>query len=275
MEEYEASTYGERIAGVYDDWHDGCEEAMLDLLQELARGGRALELGIGTGRVALPLQARGIDVAGIDVSESMVARLHDKPGGADIPVVHGTFAGFDFDARFDLVYVVFNTFFGLLTQDEQVGCFQSVARHLSDDGVFVLELFVPDVCRFEGGADGARRPRRCRRGAPGRNSARPRSAAGEQPVRRAVRGGDSPLPCQIALCLAIRGRPDGAPGRVAPEASLGVVGKGALLGRQRQAHFCILERIRAIKRPDGSFHSVRQVNRNTSYTLSQKRAGDL
>jgi SAM-dependent methyltransferase len=151
MGQYEAHTYGERIAGVYDEWHADYEESMVDLLCELAAGGRALELGIGTGRVALPLRARGVEVTGIDASEAMVARLRAKAGGGEIPVVQGNFAAFDLGDRFDLVYVVFNTFFGLLTQDEQVSCFQSVARHLTDDGVFALELFVPDVCRFDRG----------------------------------------------------------------------------------------------------------------------------
>ncbi|MBN1659118.1 MAG: class I SAM-dependent methyltransferase [Anaerolineae bacterium] len=151
MKEYEDRTYGERIAAVYDEWYADYEEAMVDLLYELAGGGRALELGIGTGRVALPLCARGIDVTGLDASEAMIARLRARPGGDSIPVVRGSFAQFEIEARFDLVYVVFNTFYGLLTQEEQVSCFQSVARHLTDDGVFVLELFVPDVCRFEGG----------------------------------------------------------------------------------------------------------------------------
>jgi SAM-dependent methyltransferase len=153
MIQYEDRTYGERIAGVYDDFYGGYDEAMIDRLAELAgRGpGRALELGIGTGRVALPLRQRGVEVAGIDASPAMIARLRAKAGGAEVQVVEASFADFDLGQAFDLVYVVFNTFYSLLTQEEQVRCFRSVARHLAGEGVFVLEVFVPDLCRFEEG----------------------------------------------------------------------------------------------------------------------------
>lgn len=155
MEQFDDMTYGERIAGVYDEFYGGYEAAMIDRLEELAHGGRgagsALELGIGTGRVALPLRQRGIEVTGIDASASMIARLRTKPGGGDIPVLQASFAQFDLGQRFDLVYVIFNTFYGLLTQEEQVSCFESAARHLAEGGVFCLEVFVPDLCRFEDG----------------------------------------------------------------------------------------------------------------------------
>jgi SAM-dependent methyltransferase len=121
---------------------------MIDRLQSLAEGGDALELGIGTGRVALPLRQQGVSVAGIDASDAMLAELRAKPGGADIPVHVGDFTAFELGRRFTLIYAVFNTFFALLTQDEQLRCFDSVAAHLEDDGVFVLELFVPDLSRF-------------------------------------------------------------------------------------------------------------------------------
>jgi SAM-dependent methyltransferase len=149
MKEIDEITYGERIAGVYDQFYAEHEEAALDLLEELAAGGRALELGIGTGRVALPLRQRGIDVMGIDLSPAMITRLRAKPGGNEIEVVQGSFADLDLDARFDLVYVVFNTFYSLLTQEDQVRCFQRVADHLTGRGVFVMEVFVPDLCRFQ------------------------------------------------------------------------------------------------------------------------------
>jgi SAM-dependent methyltransferase len=149
MKQFDETTYGERIAGIYDDLYAEYQEATVDLLWELARGGRALELGIGTGRIALPLCQRGVEVTGIDASPAMIARLHAKPGGGEIEVLESSFTEFDLPARFDLVYVVFNTFFGLLTQEDQVRCFQSVARHLADDGLFLLEVFVPDPCRFE------------------------------------------------------------------------------------------------------------------------------
>jgi SAM-dependent methyltransferase len=151
MEPYRAETYGERIAGIYDDWYGEYDEATVEALCELAQGGRALELGIGTGRVALPLQQRGVEVHGIDASEAMLARLRAKPGGERIPVTVGDFAGVAVEGEFSLVYVLVNTFFGLLTQDEQVRCFENVARHLRDGGTFLIEAFVPDLTRFDGG----------------------------------------------------------------------------------------------------------------------------
>lgn len=151
MNNYREETYGERIAGIYDEWYPDVDEAAVDTLAELASGGRALELGIGTGRVALPLQQRGIEVHGIDASEAMVARLRAKPGGERIPVTTGNFADVAVDGQFSLIYVLFNTFFGLLTQDEQVRCFENVARHLTSEGAFVLEAFVPDPGRFDAG----------------------------------------------------------------------------------------------------------------------------
>jgi SAM-dependent methyltransferase len=110
-----------------------------------------LELGIGTGRVALPLAARGVEVHGIDASESMVAKLRAKPGGADLPVTIGDFADVPVDGDFDLVYVVFNTFFAVLTQDEQVRCFANVARRLKPNGAFAIQAFVFDPTRFQHG----------------------------------------------------------------------------------------------------------------------------
>jgi SAM-dependent methyltransferase len=108
-----------------------------------------LELAIGTGRIALPLAERGIDVRGIDASEEMVARLRSKPGGDRIPVSIGDFADVAVDGQFALVYVVFNTLFGLQTQDAQIRCFENVAAHLADGGAFVVETFVPDLSRFD------------------------------------------------------------------------------------------------------------------------------
>lgn len=150
MDTYKDDTYGERIAGVYDDWYAEYDDATLTTLRELARGGRALELGIGTGRIALPLQQSGVEVHGIDVSEAMVTRLRAKPGGESITVRLSNFADVDAEGQFSLIYVLFNTFFVLLTQDEQIRCFENVARHLSADGAFVIEAFVPDLTRFDG-----------------------------------------------------------------------------------------------------------------------------
>ncbi len=151
MDNYQEETYGERIAGIYDEWYAGYDQATIDTLKEIAQGGRALELGIGTGRVALPLQESGVVVEGIDASEAMVARLRSKPGGDKIPVVMGNFADVAVEGHYALIYVLFNTFFSLLTQEEQLRCFRNVAQHLSPQGGFVVEVFVPDLSRFTGG----------------------------------------------------------------------------------------------------------------------------
>ena len=150
MEQYQPETYGERIAGVYDALYPTTPgtDATAAMLAELAGEGRALELAIGTGRVALPLAALGVVVEGIDISPAMVERLRAKPGGAEIPVTIGDFADVPVTGTFRLVYVVFNTFFALLTQERQLECFHNVAAHLDDVGSFVIEAFVPDVTRF-------------------------------------------------------------------------------------------------------------------------------
>ncbi len=151
MDEYSKETYGQRIAGIYDQWYSEFDPAAIQSLAELAAGGPALELGIGTGRIAIPLNKVGVAVQGIDASEAMVARLHSKPGGESIKVTMGNFAEVAVDGKFSLIYVVFNTLFSLLTQEEQVMCFQNVAGHLLPEGVFVVEAFVPDMTRFSGG----------------------------------------------------------------------------------------------------------------------------
>jgi SAM-dependent methyltransferase len=116
--------------------------ATVDFLAELAGGG-ALELGIGTGRIALPLAARGVRVRGIDLSPDMVAQLRAKPGGEEIPVAMGDFAATMVDETFSLVYLVFNTINNLTTQDAQVACFENAAAHLEPGGCFVVEVGVP------------------------------------------------------------------------------------------------------------------------------------
>lgn len=149
MDTYDDTTYGERIAQIYDELYAEVEEATIELLLELVRGGKALELGIGTGRVALELYRRGVPVTGIDASQSMITRLRAKPDGDAIPVVEGSFIEIDIEEKFDLIYVVFNTFYNLRSQDEQVHCFRSIAEHLTDTGVFLVEAFVPDLTRFD------------------------------------------------------------------------------------------------------------------------------
>jgi SAM-dependent methyltransferase len=152
-ERYTDATYGDRIAEIYDEWYlsafERDTEAAASFLGDLAGDGPVLELGIGTGRVALPLAARGIEVHGIDASEAMVAKLRAKPGGETIRVTVGSFADFSLDTRFELIYVVFNTLFALQSQEEQVSCMQAVARHLTPGGVFVVQAFAPDVSRFD------------------------------------------------------------------------------------------------------------------------------
>ena len=151
MNFYSDETYGESVAGVYDEWYSEYDPHAVDTLAELTHGGRALELGIGTGRIALPLSAKNIDVHGIDAANSMISRLHAKPGGDRISITQGNFADVPVDGKFELVYIVFNTFFALSSQEEQVRCFCNVAAHLSPDGCFVIEAFVPDLNRFTGG----------------------------------------------------------------------------------------------------------------------------
>ena len=150
MSDPDPARYGQAWAAVYDDVHGHLDPAAaVDRLYELAAGGPALELGIGTGRVAIPLAARGVAVHGIDASEAMLERLREKPGGAAIPVTLGDFAGVAVEGQFALVYVVFSTIFGLASQGAQVACFRNVAARLAPGGVFVIEAFIPDIARFD------------------------------------------------------------------------------------------------------------------------------
>ena len=144
MENYEPAMFGEHFAEIYDDSRRGDELATVAFLERLARGGAALELAIGTGRIALPLAACGIRVDGIDLSEAMVAKLRTKPGGDELSVTIGDFADVPVEGNYCLIYVVYNTLFNLLTQDDQVRCFENVAAHLTDDGSFVVEAGVPN-----------------------------------------------------------------------------------------------------------------------------------
>jgi hypothetical protein len=137
-------SFDDDTAAAYDDQSlRGDEAATISFLESLARGGPALELAIGTGRIALPLAARGIRVDGIDFSPAMISRLRAKPGGEQIKVELGDFAEVAVPGTYRLIYIVFNTLFNLLTQDDQVRCFINVAAHLEEDGVFVVEGGVP------------------------------------------------------------------------------------------------------------------------------------
>jgi SAM-dependent methyltransferase len=143
--------FGEWWADVYDEGPDRDPEPEVEFLAGLAGGGRVLELAIGTGRVALPLAARGVTVEGVEASEKMVARMRAKPGGEQIPVAIGDMADVPVTGPFRLVYLVFNTLFNLPDADRQVDCFRNVAGVLDADGAFVLECFVPDPARFDRG----------------------------------------------------------------------------------------------------------------------------
>jgi SAM-dependent methyltransferase len=148
--------FGEHVAEHYDEDSDemfdpAVVDPVVDFLADLAGGGAALELGIGTGRIAIPLAQRGVRVHGIDLSEAMVARLKAKPGSEDIDVTIGDFATATVDGRFSVAYLVFNTIMNLTTQDEQVACFQNVAAQLEPGGCFVIEVGVPELQRLPRG----------------------------------------------------------------------------------------------------------------------------
>jgi SAM-dependent methyltransferase len=152
-DDYGPQTYGDRIADVYDEWYGEAgfleKEASVELLAELAGDGPVLELAVGTGRLAIPLADRGLEVHGVDASEAMVAKLREKPGGDRIPVAMGDFADVPVEGVFSLVFVAFNTLFGLPSQEAQVRCFANAAAHLAEGGVFLIEAFVPDLARFD------------------------------------------------------------------------------------------------------------------------------
>ncbi|MBA2343536.1 MAG: class I SAM-dependent methyltransferase [Rubrobacter sp.] len=144
MKDYEPiMSFGEDDAKRYDEEPRGDEDAAVAFLERLAGGGPALELAVGTGRIALPLTARGIRVDGIDLSPAMVARLRARPGGDKMSVTIGDFADVPVPGAYRLIYVVFNTLFNLLTQEDQVRCFENVAAHLTGDGSFVIEAGSP------------------------------------------------------------------------------------------------------------------------------------
>ncbi|HEY1831445.1 MAG TPA: class I SAM-dependent methyltransferase [Acidimicrobiales bacterium] len=128
-------------------WPELFEPDMIDpvvgLLAELADGGSALELGVGTGRIALPLSKRGVPVHGIDLSPDMVAEMRTQPGADDVTVTVGDFATTEIEGKFRLAYLVRNTITNLTTQEAQVACFRNVARHLEPGGLFLIECYIP------------------------------------------------------------------------------------------------------------------------------------
>jgi SAM-dependent methyltransferase len=148
--------FGEQVAARYDEssadmFEPAAVDPVVDFLAHLAGDGAALELGIGTGRIALPLAKRGVRVHGIDLSEEMVARLRAKPGADEIGVTMGDFATTRLHGSFTVAYLVYNTINNLTTQDEQVACFQNVADHLEPGGCFVIEVGVPALQRLPPG----------------------------------------------------------------------------------------------------------------------------
>jgi SAM-dependent methyltransferase len=154
--EHQDGYFGEHVAATYDEseaqmFEPGVVDAAAGVLAELAGGGRALELGIGTGRIALPLARRGVPVHGIDMSRAMVARLRAKPGGDAIGVTIGDFATTRAEGTFSVAYLVFNTIMNLTTQNAQVACFRNVAAHLEPGGCFVIEVMTPDLRRLPPG----------------------------------------------------------------------------------------------------------------------------
>jgi SAM-dependent methyltransferase len=143
-----ASRYDEDAADMFDP---AVVEPVVDFVAELAGDRRALELGIGTGRIALPLAQRGVPVHGIELSNAMAARLRAKQGAENIDVTIGDFATTTVDGTFTVAYLVFNTIANLTTQSAQVACFRNVAAHLEPGGCFVIELGVPDLQRLPPG----------------------------------------------------------------------------------------------------------------------------
>jgi SAM-dependent methyltransferase len=141
--------FGRLWAADYDAGANPDPGPAVDFLAGLAEGGPVLELAIGTGRVALPLAARGLVVEGVEASEEMVARMRAKPGGARIPVAIGDMADVPVTGPFRLVYLVFNTLFNLVDAERQTDCFRNVARVLAPGGAFVVEAYVPDPADFD------------------------------------------------------------------------------------------------------------------------------
>jgi SAM-dependent methyltransferase len=155
MERYGPATYGDHVADLYDDWYQDHldTEAAVEWLAELAGDGAILELAVGTGRLALPLAGRGLDVHGIDTSQAMLQRLQAKPGGDRVHLVVADMAEVVVEGPYSVVFAAENALFLLSSQEKQLRCFTNVAARLSPDGVFVVEAFVPDPARYRNGQD--------------------------------------------------------------------------------------------------------------------------
>ena len=241
--------FGEPVAEHYDETSDAMfdpavVDPAVDVLAELAAGGRALELGIGTGRIALPLAARGVEVHGIELSSAMVARLRAKPGGAGIPVTIGDFtsATAGEPGTFRLAYLVFNTIMNVTSQAGQVDVFRNVAAHLEPGGRFVIETMVPDLRRLP----------------PGEQfvvfdvsddhiGVDEYDVANQGLVSHHVQavGGRTERSGPVSLRLAGRARPDGADRRHGPDRPLGGLGPGAVHEREPLARLGLAEAVAA------------------------------
>jgi hypothetical protein len=152
MHGYDRTTYGERVASMYDALHPGVlpTDGSVELLAELAGPGPLLEFGVGTGRLAIPLADRGLEVHGIDCSPAMLERLAAKSGGERVRTVVGDFSEARLPGCYSVVVVAADTLFMLTSQEEQVRCFATAALHLTDDGTFVVDAFVPDKTGYGG-----------------------------------------------------------------------------------------------------------------------------
>ena len=204
--------FDERVAATYDEsegetFDPAVIDFTVDVLAELAGEGRALEFGIGTGRIALPLARRGVPVHGIDLSKAMVSRLRAKPGGDDIGVTIGDLATTTVDGSFSLAYLVFNTIMNLTTQESQVACFRNAAAHLEPGGCFLIEVMIPELQRLPPGETF-------------RIFSGPRELLGDRRVRHRGTGSDLPPPPDprrqgrahldpVPLRVALGVRPDG------------------------------------------------------------------
>ena len=222
-------SFDKASADVYDQELRGDEQATVALLAELARGGPALELAIGTGRIALPLAAKGIRVDGIDMSDAMVAQLRTKPGGDSMSVAMGDFADVGVEGTYRLIYLVFNTLFNLLEQEDQVRCFVNAAKHMTDDGCFVVEGFVPAISTASAMTSTSMRRSSRSAASPSTSGATIRSASDSTRVtwcclQRAC--------SSFRSCAATPGRaklePDGTNCRAPVAGSVGRVGTGAI-----------------------------------------------
>lgn len=150
MKGFTPESFGDLNAADYDQAHDpGTTEQTVAMLHQLCPQGRVLELAIGSGRIALPLAARGPSVSGIEASQKMVDLMRAKPGGQDTPVTLGDMADVEADGPFDLIFLVYNTIYNLLTQEAQIRLFANVAKQLRPGGHFLVEAFVPDFSGFQ------------------------------------------------------------------------------------------------------------------------------